>query len=504
MGILLVVMLTWSVGQASAGDDRIVYACTAVGGGYSDLCVIDPDSSSGPVNLTNTSGGGENYPVYSPDASEIAYSLDLPSVHRDLLVTPAIPSGSAINVSDSPDCQEWSPKASWSPDGASLVYASKLCSPAPQDRVYTVPANGTADPVRFGNTAQVQHAPAWSPDGSRIAFQGAGVGSAGVYMGPADGSTAPSLVPNTVAGFDPEFSPDGSKILTVISPSSTYTLRVVNADGSGTPVDLVTMPTNIFGERYEWSPDGTKIAWIKQDGTVRINSATNPADGIDLPAGDAIVGLNLDFSPDGSRVVFDAYDSNDVEFRILYTQKTDGSEPPQPVTDSSVNSQEPDWMPRTSGPTGPTTPTGPTGPSGPTGPVKTPKTVIFANIKLYPTAKGGRMLIAGVDCKAQGSLGTNPYCQLYGEAQYGSGRTSGGRSFAAAGVSAKKRKKVTFAKGSTRIPVGKRKNFSLKITKAGKKLLKHGRNLKLKVTIRMTRPGQKATVKSRMVTLRVK
>ena len=55
-----------------------------------------------------------------------------------------------------------------------------------------------------------------------------------------------------------------------------------------------------------------------------------------------------------------------------------------------------------------------------------------------------------------------------------------------------KAKKVVIAKGSVKVPAGKKKPLKMKLTAAGKRLLKPGRTLKLKLTVRATRTGSKA------------
>ena len=66
-----------------------------------------------------------------------------------------------------------------------------------------------------------------------------------------------------------------------------------------------------------------------------------------------------------------------------------------------------------------------------------------------------------------------------------------------------KPKKVLFAKGDVKVPVGKTKPLSLKLTAAGKKLLKAGRTLKITVTITKTQKGQKKEKVTKTVKLKV-
>ena len=73
-------------------------------------------------------------------------------------------------------------------------------------------ADGT-DPRRLTRDADEDLSPAWSPDGSRIAFQSNRTGNNEIYVMHADGSGVTNITNTPDAGeFDPEWSPDGSKI----------------------------------------------------------------------------------------------------------------------------------------------------------------------------------------------------------------------------------------------------------------------------------------------------
>ena len=80
--------------------------------------------------------------------------------------------------------------------------------------------------------------PAWSPDGSRIAFSSGRDGIMAVWVMNADGSGAKRL--SDVEGEYPTWSPDGSRIAFASSMGGQtpfgdpdYDVWVMNADGSG-------------------------------------------------------------------------------------------------------------------------------------------------------------------------------------------------------------------------------------------------------------------------------
>jgi len=97
--------------------------------------------------------------------------------------------------------------------------------------------------------------PAWSPDGTRIAFERAS-DNAGftLWMMNADGSGPRSLG----SGLNPAWSPDGTRIAFSTSPIDLGDLWVMNADGSGR--------TKLEGGlQRDWSPDGTRIASVTDE-----------------------------------------------------------------------------------------------------------------------------------------------------------------------------------------------------------------------------------------------
>ena len=92
---------------------------------------------------------------------------------------------------------------------------------------------------------------------------------------------------------------------------------------------------------------------------------------------------------------------------------------------------------------------------------------------------------------------SNAICQAHGEATFDAPITH------SLTYARSKAKPIVFAKGSVTVPNGKTKPLPLKITAAGKKLMKGRKSLKLTETIVETAPGAKPKTTSKTFTVAV-
>ena len=100
------------------------------------------------------------------------------------------------------DVQETWP--AWSPDGSKIAFTSDR---AAIDDIWLIEATG-ANPTRVTRGPKVDERPDWSPDGGRIVFSRNG----NVWIVDADGQTPTQLTDTRQDEFAPAFSPNGRRI----------------------------------------------------------------------------------------------------------------------------------------------------------------------------------------------------------------------------------------------------------------------------------------------------
>src|SRR5262245_6311456 len=129
----------------------------------------------------------------------------------------------------------------WSPDGTKIAFTRY--EGASSGEIWVMEADGS-NQVNLTNDPADDQSPAWSPDGTRIAFSRYGDNGTDVYVMNADGSNQVNLTSGSLAGGEPAWSPDGTKIAFTSVSDSDLEIYVMDSDG-GNPMDITNDPASI-------------------------------------------------------------------------------------------------------------------------------------------------------------------------------------------------------------------------------------------------------------------
>jgi Tol biopolymer transport system component len=142
-----------------------------------------------------------------------------------------------INITNSPGQIDDDPD--WSPDGQKIVFTSHPVTDNANNSIHAeiyVLTLETWVTERLTFNLEEERAPAWSPDGTRIAYLcRAGGSDFEICVMNADGTGQTPLTDNTILDATPTWSPDGQKIVFHKNPAGpgSAQLFVMNADGTG-------------------------------------------------------------------------------------------------------------------------------------------------------------------------------------------------------------------------------------------------------------------------------
>lgn len=271
--------------------------------------------------LIKSEGAYMSLPIWSPTGNKIVFSLSQP---RGALLAVVNPDGTGLNaigtslsdmesILSSVHGSGWQRWLRWSPDGAKMAFEWEK---GMSTYTYVADADGSNLVKLYPDTSNSD--PVWSHDSGKIAFR-----TKSSLMSVNVDGTGLTYLSNGTDGTKygikyPRYSwsPDDSKLLYVASTKEVdgeeqFGIFVVNADGT----KRAEIMTGAYFENPCWSPDGRKILFALRVGE-DCELYTVEADGRNLIL--LSKGEGASWSPDGGRIAF-------MKDHSLYTTNPDGT-----------------------------------------------------------------------------------------------------------------------------------------------------------------------------------
>ena len=274
--------------QADVFNGRIAFSSfrTDPAGRIGDIFTMNNDGTDLRQLTTNPEDDAQS--DWAPDGRDIAYRIRKPGQRINFEVSRMTAAGAGITrLTFTPDGQA-SSQPTWWPDRSRLLF--RRSGPGLVSSLWTM-GTGGEDPALLFDPPGAQFYPTISPDASRLLFattkSPTGDTDRAVESMAVDGSDLRTLF-DVPGAFDsgPAWSPDGTRIafesnadVAGGNPTRDGEIWTMDADGSN-PVQITH--NEIHDEGAAWSPDGTMLAYSSGADNNHVDINVMTTDGVHL------------------------------------------------------------------------------------------------------------------------------------------------------------------------------------------------------------------------------